>query len=133
MRTTPAMKRKQKSSKYLTNPTRPVQIDRDRSVAGLLQKMEGAGFQGRALADSHNLWIDMLSDNTTIFMGLEGALISAGMRRMLAYLIKNHYVDVVVATGANPFHDLHETLGRYHYQASHWVTDVELTDAPTDR
>jgi deoxyhypusine synthase len=130
---TTAMMRKQKSSKYLTNPTRPVQIDRDRSVAGLLMKMEGAGFQGRALADSHNLWIDMLSDNTTIFMGLEGALISAGMRRMLAYLIKNHYVDVVVATGANLFHDLHETLGRYHYQASGDVSDAELQDAQIGR
>src|SRR5499427_4484178 len=133
MRTTPTMMRKQKSSKYLTNPTRPVQIDRDRSVAGLLTKMEGAGFQGRALADSHNLWIDMLSDNTTIFMGLDGELVSAGMRRLLAYLIKNHYVDVVVATGANLFHDLHETLGRNHYQAVPDVTDGELQEAQIGR
>ncbi len=127
------MMRKQKSSKYLTNPTRPVQIDRDRSVAGLLTKMEGAGFQGRALADSHNLWIDMLSDNTTIFMGLDGELVSSGMRRLLAYLIKNHYVDVVVATGANLFHDLHETLGRNHYQAVPDVTDSELQEAQIGR
>ena len=127
------MMRKQKSSKYLTNPTRPVQIDRDRSVAGLLTKMEGAGFQGRALADCHNLWIDMLSDNTTIFMGLDGELVSSGMRRLLAYLIKNHYVDVVVATGANLFHDLHETLGRNHYQAVPDVTDSELQEAQIGR
>ena len=33
--------RKPKPSKYLTIPTRPVQVDRDRSVAGLLEKMEG--------------------------------------------------------------------------------------------
>src|SRR6266404_6086135 len=45
------MMRKQKSSKYLTAPTRPIQIDRDRSVAGILQKMEGAGFQARTQAD----------------------------------------------------------------------------------
>jgi hypothetical protein len=32
--------RKPKPSKYLTIPTRPVQVDRDRSVAGLLE-MEG--------------------------------------------------------------------------------------------
>jgi deoxyhypusine synthase len=127
------MMRKQKSSKYLTNPTRPVQIDRDRSVAGLLTKMEGAGFQARTLAESHNLWIDMLSDNTTIFMGLDGELISSGMRRMLAYLIKNHYVDVVVSTGANLFHDLHETLGRYHYQSLPDTSDAELQEAQVGR
>ncbi|HEU4390345.1 MAG TPA: deoxyhypusine synthase family protein, partial [Blastocatellia bacterium] len=127
------MMRKQKSSKYLNNPTRPVQIDRDRSVAGLLLKMEGAGFQARTMADAHNLWIEMLSENTTIFMGLAGALISSGMRRLLSYLIKNHYLDVVVSTGANLFHDLHETLGRYHYIGDPTVTDPELIEAGVGR
>src|SRR6266513_2092756 len=100
------MMRKQKSSKYLTAPTRPIQIDRDRSVAGILQKMEGAGFQARALAESHNLWLEMLEDNSTVLMGL---------------------------TGANLFHDLHETLGRYHYQALPGVTDDELQEAQVGR
>src|ERR1041384_4597242 len=117
------MMRKQKSSKFLTVPTRPVQIDRDRSVAGVLQKMEGAGFQARALADAHNLWLEMLEDNSTVLMGLSGALVAAGMRRLISYLIKNHFVDVVVSTGANLFHDLHETLGRYHYQMTPDMSD----------
>ena len=125
------MMRKQKSSKYLTTPTRPIQIDRDRSVAGILQKMEGAGFQARALAESHNLWLEMLEDNSTVLMGLSGALVAAGMRRLISYLIKNHFVDVVVSTGANLFHDLHETLGRYHYQApagvDEWVGNFANT------
>jgi deoxyhypusine synthase len=127
------MMRKQKSAKYLTSPTRPVQIDRDRSVAGILMKMEGAGFQARALADSHNLWLDMLTDNSTVFLGLSGALVAAGMRRLISYLIKNHYVDVVVSTGANLFHDLHETLGRYHYQGADEWSDEELQDAQVGR
>ena len=38
--------KKTKASKFLTVPTRPIPIDRDRSVAGLLEKMEGAGFGG---------------------------------------------------------------------------------------
>ena len=127
------MMRKQKSSKYLTTPTRPVQIDRDRSVAGVLQKMEGAGFQARALAESHNLWLEMLEDNSTVLMGLSGALVAAGMRRLISYLIKNHFVDVVVSSGANLFHDLHETLGRYHYQYSPGTTDEELQEAGVGR
>ena len=127
------MMRKQKSAKYLTSPTRPVQIDRDRSVAGILMKMEGAGFQARSLAESHNLWLDMLTDNSTVFLGLSGALVAAGMRRLISYLIKNHYVDVVVSTGANLFHDLHETLGRYHYQGADEYTDEELQDAQVGR
>jgi len=127
------MMRKQKSAKYLTNPTRPIQIDRDRSVAGILMKMEGAGFQARSLAESHNLWLDMLTDNSTVFLGLSGALVAAGMRRLISYLIKNHYVDVVVSTGANLFHDLHETLGRYHYQGADEWDDEELQEAQVGR
>jgi deoxyhypusine synthase len=118
--------RKPKPSKYLTVPTRPVQVDRDRSVAGLLEKMEGAGFGGRQLAEAHRIWLDMLGDNTTVFVAASGALIPAGMRRLLAYVIKNRFVDVLVCSGPLLFHDLHETLGRNHYQSHPFVTDAEL-------
>jgi len=125
--------RKPKASKYLTTPTRPVQVDRDRSVAGLLEKMEGTGFGGRQLAEAHRIWLDMLGDNTTIIVSASGALIPAGMRRLLAYVIKNRFVDVLVLSGAMLFHDLHETLGRYHFQAHPSMTDAELESAQISR
>src|SRR6266705_887814 len=125
--------RKPKASKYLITPTRPVQVDRDRSVAGLLEKMEGAGFGGRQLAEAHRIWLDMLGDNTTIMVAASGALIPAGMRRLLAYVIKNRFVDVLVLSGPLLFHDLHETLGRYHFQAHPGMTDAELDSAQINR
>src|SRR5205814_5505273 len=125
--------RKPKPSKYLTTPTRPVQVDRDRSVAGLLEKMEGIGFGGRQLAEAHRIWLDMLGDNTTIMVSASGALIPAGMRRLLAYVIKNRFVDVLVLSGPMLFHDLHETLGRYHFQAHPSMTDAELESAQISR
>ena len=125
--------RKPKASKYLTTPTRPVQVDRDRSVAGLLEKMEGTGFGGRQLAEAHRIWLDMLGDNTTIMVAASGAMIPAGMRRLLAYVIKNRFVDVLVLSGSLLFHDLHETLGRYHFQAHPSMTDAELESAQISR
>ncbi len=125
--------RKPRPSKYLTVPTRPVQVDRDRSVAGLLEKMEGAGFGARQLAEAHRIWLDMLGDNTTIFVAASGALIPAGMRRLLAYVIKNRFVDVVICSGAMLFHDLHETLGRQHFQSHPHMTDAELESAQIGR
>ena len=125
--------RKPKPSKYLTIPTRPVQVDRDRSVAGLLEKMEGTGFGGRQMAEAHRIWLDMLGDNTTITVAASGALIPAGMRRLLAYVIKNRFVDVLVLSGALIFHDLHETLGRHHFQAHPNMTDAELESAQINR
>lgn len=121
-----ATQKKSKSSKFLTVPTRPIPVDRDRSVAGLLEKMEGAGFGAKQLAEAHRIWLDMLDDNSTIYLCGSGNLIPSGMRRLLAYVIKNRFVDVLVLSGTVLFHDIHETLGRNHYQAHPSMTDEEL-------
>lgn len=128
-----AAKRKSKSSKFLTVPTRPIPVDRDRSVAGLLEKMEGAGFGARQLAEAHRIWIDMLDDNVTVYLCGSGNLIPAGMRRLLGYIVKNRFIDVLVLSGTVIFHDIHETLGRNHFQAHPSMTDAELSGAAVKR
>jgi len=95
--------------------------------------MEGTGFGGRQLAESHRIWLDMLGDNTTIIMTGSGPLIPAGMRRLLAYVVKNRFVDVLVLSGSMIFHDLHETLGRHHFQAHPNMTDAELEASQINR
>lgn len=125
--------RKTKATKFLTAPTRPVSVDRDRSITGLLEKMEGAGMGARQLAEAHRIWLDALGDNTTIYIAATGNLIPAGMRRLLAYVIKNRFVDVLVISGEMLFHDLHETLGRNHYQAHSTMMDEELDGANVTR
>lgn len=126
-------KKKSKSSKFLTVPTRPIPVDRDRSVAGLLEKMEGAGFGARQIAEAHRIWIDMLDDNVTIYMCGTDNLVPSGMRRLFAYIIKNRFVDVLVLSGTVLFHDIHETLGRSHYQAHPSMDDEELAAADVTR
>ncbi len=127
------MIRRLKGAKFLTKPTHPLQIDRDRSVPGLLDKMEHISFQGRNLALAHQIWLQMLQENAVVIMGLSGALVPAGMRRLVAYLLKNRCIDVLVATGGNIFHDLHETLGRFHYQGDPRLDDAQLQEQSVDR
>ncbi|HQU94045.1 MAG TPA: deoxyhypusine synthase family protein [Pyrinomonadaceae bacterium] len=125
--------KKTKASKFLTVPTRPVAIDRDRSIAGLLEKMEGAGFGARQLAEAHRIWLDMLDDNSTIYVAGSGNLISSGMRRLLAYVIKNRFVDVLVLSGTVIYQDIHETLGRNHFQGHPSMLDEELAASDVSR
>ena len=125
--------KKSKASKFLTVPTRPIPVDRDRSVAGLLEKMEGAGFGAKQLAEAHRIWLDMLDDNSTIYLCGSGNLIPSGMRRLLAYVIKNRFVDVIVMSGTVLFHDIHEILGRNHYQAHPSMSDEELESIIDER
>jgi deoxyhypusine synthase len=130
---TTTTQRKSKSSKYLTVPTRPIPVDRDRSVAGLLEKMEGAGFGAKQLAEAHRIWLDMLDDNTTVTLCGSGNLVASGMRRLLAYVVKNRFVDVLVLSGTVLFQDIHETLGRNHYQAHPSMSDEELESSEVYR
>ena len=125
--------KKTKSSKFLSVPTRPVPIDRDRSVAGLLEKMEGAGFGAKQLAEAHRIWLDMLDDNSTIYLCGSGNLITSGMRRLIAYVIKNRFVDVIVMSGTVLYNDIHEILGRSHYQAHPNMSDEDLEAADVRR
>jgi deoxyhypusine synthase len=117
----------------LTIPTRPLEIDRKKNAASLLEKMQGISFQGRNLGIAFQIWKRMLGDRVIIMMGLSGAMIPGGMRRLVAYMIKHRLVDCVVSTGANFFHDVHETLGRLHYQCSPTINDVHLQKNLIDR
>lgn len=128
-----ATKGKSKATRYLTVPTRPIPVDRDRSVAGLLEKMEGAGFGAKHLSEAHRIWIDMLNDKVVIYLCGSGNLISAGLRRLLGYIVKNRFVDVLVLSGSILFQDIHETLGRNHYQAHPSMSDKEIKSAGITR
>ena len=117
----------------LSVPTRPFTIGGDGSAASVLERMEGTAFQGRQLGRAFQAWKAMLGDRCTILMGMAGAMVPAGMRRLVVYLIQNRLIDALVSTGANFFHDLHETLGYYHYQGSPATDDVALAENLIDR
>jgi deoxyhypusine synthase len=117
----------------LSTPTRPLKIDGSKSVSALLEKMQGISFQGRNLAKAYQVWKRMLDDRVMIMMGMSGAMVPAGMRRLVVYMIKNRLIDCLVTTGANLFHDIHETLGRLHFQCSPRIDDVSLQKHLIDR
>jgi len=107
---------------FTNNPTVPIDV-KDRSISELMDGMLKTGFQGRKLAESVQAWHNMLKEkNMTVFMGLSGAMVPAGMRRVISYMIREKMIDCLVSTGANLFHDSHEALGKKHYVGSIWLT-----------
>ena len=113
-----------KRSRFLQVPVEPFSIDPDAHADELLEKMERISFQGRSLGVAHRVWQKMLSDDVTIFMGMAGALSAGGLRMVVAYLIEHRFIDCLVSTGANLYHDLHETRGRHHYLGSARANDA---------
>ncbi|MDO5845480.1 MAG: deoxyhypusine synthase [Methanocorpusculum sp.] len=105
-----------------TNPMHPTA-----SVDELLINMSRSGFQGRKLGESFLLWKKMIeTPGVRIVIGLSGAIVPAGMQECLITLIENRYVDCIVSTGANMFHDFCEHMGVKHFKGSHLVDDARL-------
>lgn len=114
-------------------PTVPMDV-RPRSVSQITKAMTATGFQGRKLGESVEAWYRMLKeDEITILMGLSGAMVPAGMRGIITYLITNRLIDCLVSTGANIFHDIHESLDRKHYIGTHLADDAALFEHGIDR
>jgi deoxyhypusine synthase len=99
----------------------------------LLARMERISFQGRSLATARRIWERMLGGDCTIFLGAAGALSAGGLRLVIAHLIEHRYVDCLVSTGANLYHDLHETRGRRHFVGSPHADDAALQEERIDR
>ena len=118
---------------HLDKPVMPFFVSERCSVSELVARMGGTSFQARNLAQGVDIWEKMLKEEVTIFFGLAGAMVPAGMREVLAYLIEKRFIDCLVSTGANLFHDLHETLGRKHFRGDPEADDTELRQLGIDR
>ena len=125
--------RMKNKSRFLRVPVEPLVVQPGLTVDDVLERMEHISFQGRSLATARRIWEKMLQGDCTIFFGLAGALSAGGMRLVDAHLISERYLDCLVSTGANLFHDLHETLGRRHYIGSASGDDTELQAHRIDR
>ena len=122
-----------KKSRFLHTPIEPFSVEPGLTADQLVQRMERISFQGRNLATAHRIWQKMLEDDVTIFLGMAGALSAGGLRLVVAHLIAHRYVDCLVSTGANLYHDLHETRGQHHYVGSPHANDAALADEHIDR
>jgi deoxyhypusine synthase len=120
-------------SRFLRVPVEPFELAPNLRADDVLTRMERVSFQGRSLATARRIWEKMLGGDCTIFLGLAGALSAGGMRLIIAHLLAHRYVDCLVSTGANLYHDLHETRGRHHYVGSPRENDAALQADRIDR
>jgi len=117
-----------KRTDYLQNPVKHIKINRALTVDQLMQQFRGSGsFGAGRLARACNIYEKMLRDkDCTVFLTLSGAVVPAGMRALVADLIRARLVDVIVSTGASIVHDTIEALNGHHYKGSWMADDREL-------
>jgi deoxyhypusine synthase len=85
-------------------------------------------YNGGRLAEACRLFTrKMIAGNATVGMSLTGALTPAGLgKAAIVPLMKAGFVDWIISTGANLYHDLHYGLGMSLFQGSPFLDDVVL-------
>jgi deoxyhypusine synthase len=108
----------------LSETVKHMKINGKLTVDELIKQFKNSGsFGAGRLSAACDVYERMVRDEEcTIFLALAGAVVPAGMRSLVADLIRERLVDVVVSTGANMVHDTLEALGGHHYKG-HWVVD----------
>jgi deoxyhypusine synthase len=113
---------------YLREPVKHIKIDKALTVDELMVQFKNSGSLGAGrLSSACDIFEKMLKEkDCTVFLALSGAIVPAGMRTIVADLIRKHMIDAVVTTGACMVHDAIEALGGHHYKGSWMVNDAEL-------
>ncbi|MFB6154695.1 MAG: deoxyhypusine synthase [Haloferacaceae archaeon] len=89
------------------------------TVGELVEQYGHAGIGAADLHEAVDVYAAMLGrDEVTNFLGLAGAMVPTGMRRVVADLIRDGHVDALVTTGANLTHDSIEAIGGKHHHGS---------------
>ncbi|NOR85844.1 deoxyhypusine synthase [archaeon] len=111
-----------------------IDVNKKTTVDDLMHQMETTGFGAKKMADVTKILESAIKDKETkVFMGVAGALVPAGMRKILRDMINDGWVDVVVTTGANLTHDIIEAMGHHHLTGNENADDKELRDQKIDR
>ncbi|HML05361.1 MAG TPA: deoxyhypusine synthase [Methanobacterium sp.] len=106
-----------------------IEIKDEMTVLDLIEEMGKSGVLGAGkLARATYLLADSIKDeDTAIFLSVAGPIVPGGLRKIIADLIKDGYVDVLITSGANITHDLVESFGGRHYKGMH-ADDEELCE-----
>lgn len=127
--------RRERKRRLLSVPIKPIAVRGDMSVAELVDGMRGMSIQARNIGQCASVLDRMMTDKArpTVFLGLAGPLIAAGLRSVIRDLIAGGYVDVVVSTGAILYQDIYQARGFQHYRGTPHSDDAELRSLYIDR
>jgi len=117
-------------SRFLSGkPIEPQRITADVNVADLIDGTFLAYNAGRLQEGCRLFTEKMVDDDVTVGVTLTGALTPAGLgMSALIPLIEAGFVDWIISTGANLYHDTHFGLGLQMHQGNPFVSDVVLRE-----
>ena len=103
-----------------------IKLDQNMTIEDLVNVFESSGFNGRKLGEAAKLYAKMIKENATICLTVSGALTPVGFGGIIKTLIERGFVDWIITTGANVYHEDHFAWGLPVKQGSSNVDDMKL-------
>ncbi|MEP0841928.1 MAG: deoxyhypusine synthase [Phycisphaerae bacterium] len=107
----------------------PLVLEGNEAVADLIDRVYArSGYNARRLAEACELYSRMLREDTTVCLTLAGAMTPIGMSGVINALIRAGFIDCIISTGANLYHDLHRPFAMPVMQGHFAVDDNVLAE-----
>ncbi len=114
-------------SNLLSRKIAPAPMPADISVVDLIDGYFTAYNSARLREICHLLSREVMQPGVTVGLSLSGAMTPAGFGvSVLAPLLQHGFVDWIISTGANLYHDLHYGLGLDLFASNPFLDDVKL-------
>ncbi len=122
-------------NELLSVPVNQLDLSEVSTIHDLVKSWSHTSIQSRSIAECAKVYENMISDEArpTIFLGLSGALIAGGLRKVIRDLVEAGFVDAIVSTGAIVYQDLYQAQGYKHYMGTPKADDAVLHDLYIDR
>ena len=108
----------------------PHRIRPDMTVAELIDEQYQA-YNAARLNEAARLYVEKMLDpeqDVTIGMTMAGALTPAGLGGCILTLLENGFVDFIISTGANLYHDMHHALAMSLHRGDFRLDDIKLQE-----
>src|SRR5689334_11718094 len=108
----------------------PTRVKPDMTVAELIDQQFQA-YNAARLHEAARLFVEKMLDSqedVTVGLTMAGALTPAGLGGCLITLMEYGFVDFIVSTGANLYHDMHHALAMTLHRGDFRLDDVKLQE-----
>lgn len=85
----------------------PPDIYPNMSISDLISFYGSTGFNARRLSEAAIMFKKMIDSQATICLTISGAMTPIGLGKSISTMIEKGFIDWIITTGANAYHDLH--------------------------
>src|SRR5215469_4194309 len=106
----------------------PHRIRPEMTVTELIDEQFQA-YNAARLHEAARLYVEKMLDpaqDVTIGLTMAGALTPAGLGGCILTLLENGFVDFIISTGANLYHDMHHALAMTLHRGDFRLDDIQL-------